>query len=422
MNQRYKVAVIFIIMPFLISIKISATNQQTGSATAISSQASSVQYLTTTNNAILFGAVMTAGFSFGAAPASATWNSCFPAYGAISMNGGTLNLARDLYLGPNAVLNNGGTFTCNGFSVVFPHDTTSFSIGTSPSTFNSGNVTFNSPISLSTTLIFQGTSLLNGGGNVITLADTGGIIVRTGGNLTITNATLQGVAGSQLGCQDNTGSLTLQNVKLIQDATYTFTLGTLNISNDVLITGSSIFSFRSTNSLNINSFSKLIFDPGTTFNYDTTNASLLKFSDETAQLNLNSATLSATGTGINITKGTMNIDGVSFFSSTGTLGITIGSCVAANDCVINMFNNAQLTVLQGPFNFKNVNAASFNMFNNQVIISCASGATLNVYKSLNGLGMIIFQNNSTLGVAVGATLGIDSLQQGVIVSTLLPAC
>ncbi|MDR3549839.1 MAG: hypothetical protein P4L31_00355 [Candidatus Babeliales bacterium] len=368
-------------------------------------------------------AFMSGGFSLPGSTSSLLWHSYFPCQGPITLNGATLTLNRgDFVLFGNATLINGGIFVCNGFSVQFPHDNSPFSPGSTPSTFNGGNVSFNSPVALSTTLTFQGTSILNGNGNIITFASAAAISVASGGSLLIQNATLQGISASQLACQDNTGVLSLQNVTIVQDGDFTFTLGIMNILNDVEFTGSSVFAFRSTNSLNINSYSTLMFDAGSTFSYDTTNASLLKFSDVTAQLFLNGATLAATGTGINLTKGTLNVDSNSFFASTGTLGVTIGSCVSANDLQVNMFNNSQLTVNQGLLNYKNVNAASFNMFNSFAQLSMGAGTTLNVYRSLNGLGSVIFGNNTTLGTSPGASLLISSLQQGTISFSTLPSC
>jgi len=420
--QKHKTKIFFIVISLSINQVTLGTNQQTGSSTAVSSQVASVQYLTTTNNAVLFGAVMTAGFSFGPLPASAIWNSCFPVFGNVSMNGGTLTLARDMYWGNGSTLANGGIFTCANFSVIFPEQNTGFVIGTSASTFNGGNVTFNSPVTLNTTLNFGGICVLDGRGNVINCGSAGKIAVGAGASLLIKNAVLQGISGSAIFCQDNLGTVSLQNVTIVQDGNYTFTLGIMNILNDVEFTGSSVFAFRSTNSLNINSYSTLMFDVGNTFSYDTTNASLLNFSDSSATLFLNGATLYATGTGINLTDGTLNIDSNSFFVSTGTLGVTIGSCIFAEDLQVNMFNNSQLTVNQGLMNYKNVNAASFNMFNGNVLLSMGVNTTLNVFRNLNGLGSVVFGNNTTLGTSPGASLLMNSLQQGTISFTTLPTC
>lgn len=129
-----------------------------------------------------------------------------------------------------------------------------------------------------------------------------------------------------------------------------------------------------------------------------------------------------TGTGINLTKGTLNIDQNSYFSSTGTLGITIGNCAAANDCMVNMFNNAQLTVSQGSLNYKNVNASSFNMFNNSVLLFMSANTTLNIYENLNGIGAVLFGNNATWGMFGSATIGASTAQQGTLNFTTLSSC
>lgn len=394
----------------------------TGSTTALGAQGL-VTYSGATNT-INPGALMNAGLTLNAG-AAVTWNSFFPLLGPITLNGGSIIQQIDLTLAGNATLVNGGTFTANLSAVIFPYDNIPFVIGTSPTTFDTSNVVFNSPINLSTTLIFKstgGVNVLNANGNVINFLPGAAIEIAAGATLTIQNAILNGVAATQLHCQDNAGVLSLQNVTIVQDSNFTFTLGTLNILNDVEITGSTVFSYRSSNPLTIATDSMLFLDLGTTFSYDTTNASLLTFADVTSQLYFHGATLYATGTGINILKGTITLDQNSTFASEGTLGISIGNCSAINDTIFNVLPYAQLSVSQGLFNYKNVNTASFNMFNEQTILSMGTGTTLNLYRSLSGLGSTLFANNSTLGSGPTATLNMSSLQLGTLNLASLPAC
>jgi len=416
MKHKIQILVVIVLLNY-ISILLGVN---TGSPNNLSAQGL-VNYSNGGANTILPGALMNAGFTM-TVGSLLTWNSFFPVLGPVTLNGLMLSLSRDFYMAGNATLVNGGTFACNGFSVVFPHGNTSFTIGTSASTFNGGNVSFNSPISLNTTLNFGGICILDGNGNVIDCGSAGKIAVGAGASLLIKNAVLQAIGAGQLFCFDNVGSLTLQNVTIIQDAIYSFSQGILSVLNDVEITGSSVFAFQSTNSLIINSFSTLFFDVGSTFSYDTTNASLLTFADSSSELFLHGATLSATGTGIVLTKGTVSIDQNSFFASTGTLGVSIGNCSSAGDFSVNLLPDAQLTVNQGVLSYRNVNAASFNMFNTQTLLAMGAGTTLNLYRSLTGLGSVIFGNNVTLGTGPSVTLGMNSLQLGALNFTTLPSC
>lgn len=393
----------------------------TGSNTTLSQVATLISYPTGANS-VLLGAEIVGGFTLAGVTSTLSWGSLFSMYGPITMNGGAITLTKDFVMQASATLVNGGIFNCAGFNVIFPPNVSSFVIGTSASTFNTGTVVFQTPVSLNTTINFGGVSTLDANGQVISFGPAGGISVVAGGRLLIKNAVMNGVSGTQISCANNAASLSLQNVTIIQDGPYTFNQGIMNILSDVIITGSNVFSFQSTNSLNINSFSTLFMDEGTSLNYDTTNASLLKFTDASSQLFLHGASLLATGTGINLIKGTLNVDSTSFFASSGTLGITIGSCVSANDCQFNLFNKSVLTVTQGLLNYKNNNAASFNMFTPQEIISMGANTTLNVYKTLTGSGLVVFGNNTTLATAVGASLAISSVQQGALTFGSLSNC
>lgn len=381
---------------------------------------------TATPNTVNGFAIMTGGFSLANPATALTWNSFYPTLSTTSLNGGNITLTRDFIMGGNATFVTGGTFTCGGFSVVCPQTNTTFSMsGSNDYIINGGTLRFHSPVILNSQLLFQGTCILDGGGNTITLGSSGQIGVNTGGSLLIKNATLQGVSAGQLFCEDITGSMTLQSSSIILDGAYSFTLGILNIVNDVEITGSNVFAFRSTNSLIINSFAQLMFDIGTTFSYDTNNASLIFFSNNTSELYLHGANLVATGTGINLTKGTLNMDLNCTFSSSGTLGITIGNCIVtsgASDCTVNLLNNAQLTVLQGTLNYKNINASSFNMFNSYVNLIMGANTTLNLYENLTVLGSVQFGNNATLGTLGSATISPGFSQLGTLNFTTLSSC
>ncbi|MCX5921736.1 MAG: hypothetical protein NTX86_00165 [Candidatus Dependentiae bacterium] len=385
---------------FLFMIMISANNMDgviTGSATALS-----VQTLITYAgaNSILGGAVMTAGFTM-AAGVTVAWSSYFPVLGPVTLGTGTITLGRDFLMGGGSTFVNGGTFTCAGFSVVCPQQSTTFTLGGANAyTINGGSLRFNSPVTLNATLNLQGTTILDGGGNVITFGSSGVIAVSAGATVIIKNATLKGLMAGDITMGSAASNLTLQDVTWIQSGPLTLSTGNLNIVNDVLMTGSNIFTYSSANALSINSLSTLEFDLGMTFSYASATNSLLTFSSSSSELFLNGASLFAASAGLNLTTGTLLVANTSYLSTSSS--ISLGNTVSANDLQVNILPAAQLQVSNGTLNYNNVNAASFQMGSTGSNIYMGNGTILNLFQTLNlGTGNLFFASSTTLGRASG---------------------
>ncbi|MDR3550549.1 MAG: hypothetical protein P4L31_03990 [Candidatus Babeliales bacterium] len=305
------------------------------------------------------------GFAFAGGAA----NNGSIAYNAIGGIGGTITLqgANSMTLTSDLAFLNQTAFTAGSFAIsannkaiIFPNLNSSFTFpqGLSSLPITSAKVVANSYLTIVAPITFLSSgNVLNGNGNYIDLTN-GSISVGPGGSLLIQNATIKGVDAGKISCQDNLGTVSLQNIKWVQDATFSFTLGMMDIFNDVLFTGSTIFAYRSTNLLTVHSNSQLMFDIGMTFSYDTTANSRLVFTDATAGMYFNESTLFANSNGLRLTKGNVTFDGPCPVISQGASaanGILIGdNASAANNLLLRIVAETDLNVQSGFFVYQNV--------------------------------------------------------------------
>lgn len=326
-----------------------------GSDTAVA-----VQPLTTiaagdaTNQIIGFSAFV-AGVTIPNAATVCRYNNYFPFYGPITMNGGLFNLNRNLTFGSSATLPTGGQFNGNGFSLNLPTITTPFQIN--GGTMGNITVVVNSPIQLNTLLTFTNTCVIEGNGNSIDCTN-GALAVGAGGSLLIQNATIKGISNNRFYCYDNNGTFSLDNVTCVLNATLTYSLGRLDIMDNVLFTGTQIFAYTSPRAITIRSNSSWMFDSGMTFSYATTANNLLSFTDVTSVLKLYETTLYANTPGLQLTKGTVVFDGVCPVindASSSAQGISIGNgASSANNVVVSVLAESGIILNRGFFVNNNV--------------------------------------------------------------------
>lgn len=347
-------------IPSILSLFIIFQNIQAvqfGSDTAVA-VVNTVQTIASTD--VINGfSIFTGGITnSGGAAATARYNNYFPLYGPLRFNGGLFNLNRNLTLGSNATLVNGAQFNGNNFSLNLPTIATNFVI---PTQTVMGNLTLvvNSPLQLNSLLTFTNNCVIEGNGNTIICTGTGGgIAVGAGASLMIQNATITGLSDSRFYCYDNNGTVTLENVTCVLNSTLTFSQGRMDILDDVLFTGTQIFLYQSTRPSTIRSNSTWMFDSGMTFSYDTTANNFIAFTDVTSVLKLYETTLFADSPGLQLTKGTVILDGACPMINNATSsanGISIGDGVsAANNLVLSVLAESGITLTQGFFVNNNV--------------------------------------------------------------------
>jgi hypothetical protein len=329
----------------------------------------------------------------------------------ISLGGGTLALTNDLFLSAGAVIYGPGEVNLGDRRLRLAPQSTTW---TSPIYWygSGGVVDMKTSIGLAGVWTFSGNCTFDGRGNTLMLQPGGQIAVAPNSTLTLNNITLQDVQGNNIQCVDNTGVLTLNNVIWKQTGDTQFTVGSLVVSQKVLMTGvGTTFAYQSPQASTIDTESVLKLDIGFTFSYDPNiNAkNLIQFADFTSKLVLNGATFHATGTGVQFTVGEIDIRRNSIMSSeiVGAYdeGITMGDGISYDDCTCVIGNGAQLYITQGSLNYNNVNDTSWQMLGNQSKLRMATGTTLTVFENLDlNEGVLMLEDSTTFGVAIGVNV------------------
>ena len=208
---------------------------------------------------------------------------------------------------------------------------------------------------------FTGHSVINGHGNVLSLNPTTTFIVGENSSLLIKDVILKGISGNQLAATDGTSTFSFQDVKMVLDGNYSFTVGRFDVIKDFEVAGDGFnFNYQTDQVSTITTYGRFILDNGVTFSYDPGIASqnLINFSDDNSELILRSATLHSTAVGLQLLKGYMQIEGLSFLSAEGpsaATGILFGDGVsAANNFCIEWLSAANLELLQGFATYDNV--------------------------------------------------------------------
>lgn len=344
------------------------------------------------------------------------------------MNGGSIFLETDMTLGSGVYLS--GPSTIHLRNRIFSFGQVDLTL-TDPIYFDGANDGINiySNVTLENTWTFSGVCVFDGNGHVLDLG-TGNIIVEKGSHLTLSNLTLKNVWGDNIKCLDGASVIVLDSVDWQQADNFVFEQGSLQFKNAVNLLGDTIFAYKSSQVSTILSHATVSLDSRFTFSYDPgISPDLLAFeNNKSALVMYDQSILHATMQGLNLTKGTVSIQGnVTFVSEVSTddvvidNGITIGDCIGSDDLICTLAGSAQLAVT-GSLNYKNINARSFNMQSNSSALLINDDSSLNLYQNLNGLGGAFFGNNSTLGTSPDASLIMSSNQLGTLNFVTLPNC
>lgn len=335
----------------------------------------------------------------------------------ILLNGGTLIL-EDLLkfnngkklIGPGKIIFNGNKLYLGSLTLVFINNLYFDSYYSEsedqedPEEYSS-IIELNSNIHLGERWTFSGNSVLEGNNNICFFHNDdnacGSFVIERGSSLLVRNVILDNVNNKSLFCMDNSGTITFQNVKLILDETYTFSLGKFFVIDYLTISGENIFGYNTDLESLVYSFSKIYLDCGITFSYDPFKSDrndLLKFEDETSGLYLDNASLHAAKE-LQLTKGFVALNGICNFYSESDINreaeIIFGNGFIEDDFVCNIFSGSILNLVCGCFSYKNVGELSLNMINESSFLSINSDTTFNLYEFLNsGNGQIKISNGA----------------------------
>ncbi len=315
----------------------------------------------------------------------------------ISLNGGTITLGNDLTLGYGIVITGGGFLQLASHTLNLNLGTTTW---TSTMLFN-GNGAFiklNDATNLAAPLFVEGSCIIDGQGNTLSLATAGSITVKQNATLRFKNIFLNKVGGSNICCQDNSGSIIFDTTAWIQDANFTFSNGSFGVVHSFDMIGSYTFAFNTSLASTIHSNSTLSLDQAFTFSYDPqgNRPQLLTFLNNSSQLYMNNATIHATKYGMQLTNGTLLVDGLAQIFVEGAQAVTgllnVGSSQTAGFVLGNNAGNDQILVLnfgatlemdRGYLIYQNVNASSLFARSQYSNITINPGADLLLEQPMN---------------------------------------
>lgn len=335
---------LYIIVPMLILCMHSATLYAVtiGSDTAVNRFTVSV----TINNGDVVAAFgfLSAGFSLSSSGVTATVRTTFPIGGTMSLNGGTMVLGHDLELANNTIVSSLGNITANGFALSL--SSTKIIPSTIPGsitcfTWKDIKVVLNGDLTLrNSCIIFDGLSSIIGQGHALTLAPTCTLQVKAGASLLLKDLVIDGINSNKIACLDSKSTLSLENVRWIQNGNYDFNVGRFHVISGWSLEGENRrFAYQTNQQSTIGSYATMELLPSFTFSYNPSvnNSDFLSFADETAQFIVNAATLHSSKAGLRFRKNTLVIDGNTTFASDASIkaqGIHIGDGVSVNNNVI----------------------------------------------------------------------------------------
>ena len=299
------------------------------------------------------------GFKLNNSSVSAEFDSFFQVAGNIDLNGGRLILGRDMIIHNFANIVRLGDITGSEHTIEFAVTNTlvpTDSDGVDTCfTFSEVSVRLNCNMMLQDCcIIFEGDSVINGGGNCLTLADTCTLQVDKDSTLLLKDVTIKGLNSNKIACLDSLSTITLLNVKCILDGDYSFTIGHFDVVKDFHVCGEGhTLAYQSNQVSTVQEYGNIIIDYGVTFSYDPSIASqeLIDLVSDTSMIELRGGTLHATKVGMQLKKGVLKIDRRSTLSSEGSViaeAISLGDGLdVANNIDVQILPSAQL-VIEGP--------------------------------------------------------------------------
>lgn len=303
-------------------------------------------------------AVFEQGFSLENSSTTCLYNDFFPISGNMTLNNGILTLSKDLKLGNTAQFINAGELICANHKVEIPTTIAPFILSGS-FIFEDIILILNAPVTISGTITFQGKCIVEGRFNTIDCS-SGTVAIDTESSVHFKDLALKDISAGTIYCVDSVGTMSLQDVTWIQDGNYSFTQGAIDVlEGETCITGTYVFVYQSNQVSTIKSNATLLFDSGMTFSYASTVArNLLAMEDEFSILHLYETTLYSIAPGLQLTKGTLVIDGECTIESGATThddGITLGDgSSASNNITLKILPESGPNASTGWFNYKNV--------------------------------------------------------------------
>jgi len=229
---------------------------------------------------------------------------------------------------------------------------------------NNSTVGFSRNETLNYRFSFEGNTILDGAGDILTL-EPGGEIVLQGkhGTLLINSLTIKGLSGNNIRCNDPTSKIIFKDVTLYQDDDFSFDVGAIQVLNNVTLIGPFDFIYTATGPFTVLPDSTLNLLRNKRFTYAPANGNrfLLQMSDPSSTINIDTATLSAPAPGLQLLGGRLIENNRNFLQNAGGTnvqnGIVFGNNTCAGNVIIQQNGGASLELQSG-------------FFDNQTIAPC----------------------------------------------------
>lgn len=306
------------------------------------------------------------GFNLEDATTSCTFESIFPVAGSVTLNGGTLYLESDLHLANVTTFTSLGKICGQNHIVMLDSSIDVLSDSINDTIFENIDLYLNGDLTLSNTVKFNGNCYVNGKNRRVILDSDIEIIVGSNSTLAIKNVNIHGLNRNKLRCLDDTGKIILDNVSCMQDGNYSFTVGNLEIKNDVDVSGNYTFYYDCLKTVTIQTDSQMLFHNGITFAIGTQDElvkdRIFYFADNTSKIWIDNANMHIGSGGTQVTKGTLVVGGkveIEIDSTNTTNGIIFGDGTAQNDMLAQFRPAAYVNFINGHVCYNNASPTKF---------------------------------------------------------------
>lgn len=219
------------------------------------------------------------------------------------------------------------------------------------------NLVFNSDAEFIVTTTFSGLCTINGNGNKVYLNEDGSLNIASGSQLKLQNLELVGLRQNNLQCLADDAEVIFEDCILTITSNYVFDTGSILFKGDVVISGTSKFTYSASCSSTIDSYSTLKVSSDSTFSYapSISKRDLIYMNDNTSLLYLDGCTLHSTTTGLRLTRGKLFIENLVTLDADGSVlseSICFGDGIASGDLDVQLLAHANLDVY-GMLEYKN---------------------------------------------------------------------
>jgi len=290
------------------------------------------------------------------------------------LNGGSLTLYDDLHLGGDFTLEGPGQVRLMRYNVILGGQdsvwTTTIdwhSNGEYPCPYNfPRGIDLNSKVTLSGKWNMQDCCVIDGHSQMLDLAGTGQIEVQDGVCLTLRNLILHTKGENNIYCTSDNSSILFDNVTWIQDSDVTFSKGSMKFENNVDFVGPHSFTYDSCKTSTIGDSSCWKITNGMTLSIgkkDQKSSEPLYFTNKTSVLKFDNCSFLVTGSGMNLTRGIVELDRdvtLDILGTTTSNGLILGNGIEEDDLTIQADSGTAFMFKSGQMVFNNYSNSLIN--------------------------------------------------------------